>query len=116
MNKLIIVILLLVVVSTIHSVFGKSFYEPRTMLERKDFKGNLGEYLVYCYWTPVVKERCEYGIDGSCNRHDSRSECTSIWDDCTSTEKKAIVGTFFFNLALLFLVWKVRLKGVFKKL
>ena len=101
MKKLIAGVLLFVVVASVgHSMFGELFYETGTMTERSDFQGSSVEYLLYRYWTPVIKEKCEYDIDGSCSRHDSRSECTSVWNECTSTEKKAVGGTIVFNFLL----------------
>lgn len=116
MKKLIAVALLVVVViSAARSLFGNLFYETGNMIERRDFKGSLDQYILYCYWTPVVKEKCEYGLDGSCNRHDSRSECTSQWDDSTLTEKKAMIGTIVFNFILLLIVWKFWLRQKFSE-
>jgi hypothetical protein len=116
MKKLIAVVLLVVVVvSAGHSVFGNLFHKTRNMIERQDFKGNITEYIAYCYWTPIAKEKCEYGLDGSCNRHGSRSECTSQWDDSTPTEKKAMIGTIVFNFILLLIAWELWLRQKFSE-
>lgn len=91
----------IVVASAIRPMVMRVCGETSHIVEPKHYSGGILEYAGYAYITAVAYPSCDYAIDGSCDRHDSRSECTSQWQEATPTERVAIAFTLLVNLIFL---------------
>lgn len=102
MRKIVAMALIaLVIIISARAVFVGVCGETSHIVGPKQYSGGVLEYIGYAYVTPVVYPKCDYAIDGSCDRHDSRSECTSLWQEATPTERVAIAFTLLVNLIFL---------------